>query len=125
MLVEAFTLILRLPSLAFGPAMPPNAFGPPRVLLCDIHEPGRLQEPPTPRWPVTENPFLDPRTLRPAQEKFLVNRALDTILFLGVAYAGRANWEVRPWSDRVWQATGAAAPLLIPPLAPPPLTTDL
>jgi hypothetical protein len=41
------------------------------------------------------------------------------LLLLATAYSGRATWDETPWSVRTWQATGAAAPVLIPPQPPP------
>ncbi len=119
MLTEAFTLIIQLPPLAFGPALPPPAFAPPRALVSPVRELVRVQEPVRPPRLVTLNASLDPRVLTPPPERYLVNRPVDILLLLATAYAGRATWETTPWSARTWQATGAVAPVLIPPLAPP------
>jgi hypothetical protein len=125
MLTEAFTLIIQLPPLAFGPAWPPPAFAPPRALVSPLPELGRLHEPVRPPRLVTRNATLDPRFLTPTPERYLVNRPVDILLLLATAYAGRATWDGTPWSARTWQATGAVTPALIPPLAPPAWSTSL
>ena len=48
-----------------------------------------------------------------------MNRPLDLLLFLTVAYAGRATWDDASWATRTWMATGAVTPVLVPPMAPP------
>jgi len=118
MLAEAFTLVIQLPPLAFGPALPPPAFALPRALACPIQELGRIQEP-TPPQLVSFNASPDPRIWASAPERCLVNRPVDLLLFLAAAYAGRATWEDRPYSARFWQAAGAVTPVLIPPMALP------
>ena len=116
--IEGFALIALLPPLAYGPVLPPDAFAPPRALVCEIHDLGRLQEPEPPRWSATR--ALDPRNLRPTLEPYLVNRAVDTLLFLGAAVAGRATWaDDRPGFNRTWQATTTYTPPPIPSLGPP------
>ena len=119
MLTEVFSLVLQLPPLAFGPTRAPEAFAPPRALVCEVHQLGQVQVPPRPLRTLASAGSLDPRTLRPAQEHFLVNRPVDILLLLTTAYVGRASWDETPWSVRTWQATGAAAPVLIPPQPPP------
>jgi len=119
MLTEAFTLVLQLPPLAFGPAMPPEAFAPPRALVCPIQDLGRLREPAQVSWRLALNTTVDPQALTQTQDRYLVSRPVDILLFLAAAYAGRATWDNTPWSTRVWQATGAVTPVLIPPMAPP------
>ena len=125
MLSEAFTLIIQLPPLAFGPAWPPPAFAPPRALVSPVRDLGRLHEPVQPPCLVTLNATLDPRFLAPTPERYLVNRPVDILLLLATAYAGRATWDTTSWSTRTWQATGAVAPVLIPPLASPAWSTGL
>ena len=118
--IEGFALIGLLPPLAFGPVLPPDAFAPPRVLVCDIHDLGRLQEPEPPRWSGSAARALDPRSLRLIQEPYLVNRAVDTLLFLGAVVAGRATWgDDRHGFNRTWQATTTYTPPPIPSLGPP------
>ena len=119
MLTEVFSLVLQLPPLAFGPTRAPEAFAPPRALVCEVHQLGQVQVPPRPLRTLASAGSLDPRTLRPAPERYLVNRPVDILLLLATAYSGRASWDETPWSVRTWQATGAAAPVLIPPQPPP------
>lgn len=119
MLTETLALLIQLPPLAFGPAQPPSAFAPPRALVCPIGELGRPQPPDLNPKSTINNISMDPKGLLPAPERFLVNRPVDMILFLAVAYAGRATWDTGSWSTRAWQATGAVTPVLVPPLAPP------
>ena len=119
MLTEAFSLVLQLPPLAFGPARAPEAFAPPRALICEVGQLGQVQVPEQPVHPLTPASSLDPRALRPAPERYLVNRPVDILMFLATAYAGRATWDETPWGVRTWQATGAAAPVLVPPQPPP------
>jgi hypothetical protein len=118
MLTEIFSLVVQLPPLAFGPARAPEAFAPPRSLVCDIRQLGQVHVPDRPLQPFAMG-SLDPRGLKPAPERYLVNRPVDILLFLATAYSGRATWDETPWSVRTWQATGAAAPVLIPPQPPP------
>lgn len=119
MLTEVFSLVVQLPPLAFGPARVPEAFAPPRSLVCEVHRLGQVQVPERPLGPVAPGNALDPKDLRPAPERYLVNRPVDLMMFLATAYSGRATWDDTPWSVRTWQATGAAAPVLIPPQPPP------
>jgi len=119
MLTEVFSLVLQLPPLAFGPARAPEAFVPPRALVCEVRQLGQVQVPERPLRPIAPGGSLDPRDLRPAPERYLVNRPVDILLFLATAYSGRGTWDETPWSVRTWQATGAAAPVLIPPQPPP------
>jgi hypothetical protein len=123
MLAEGFALVIQLPPLVFGPALPPPAFAPPRALVCPIQELGRIQEPASPRL-AAFNSTLDPRMLTLAPERYLFNRPVDLLLFLAAAYAGRATWEDRSFSARFWQASGAVTPVLIPPMAPPFWSTN-
>ena len=119
MLTEALTLLLQLPPLAFGPPQPPSAFAPPWALVCPVGELGRAQEL-TPKFKSPINSAsIDTKTLVLAPERFLVNRPVDMMMFLAIAYAGRATWDTSSWSTRTWQATGAVTPVLVPPLAPP------
>ena len=119
MLAEGFTLLLRLPPLAFGPALPPRAFDLPRVLVCDIHQLGRIREAVPSRFSQSPGPSLNSNLLRPAQEIHLVNGPVDMLLLLTVAYVGRASWDSSTWADRAWQSTGGVTPVLVPPMAPP------
>jgi len=119
MLTEVFSLVLQLPPMAFGPARTPEAFAPPRALACEVSQLGLIQVPERPLGPLASGGSLDPRDLKPAPERYLVNRPVDILLLLTTAYAGRATWDETPWSVRTWQATGAAAPVLIPPQPPP------
>ena len=119
MLSETLTLLLQLPPLAFGPAQPPSAFAPPRALLCPIEELARVQAPDFATKPFINSASIDTQALLPAAERFLVNRPVDMLMFLAIAYAGRASWDTTSWTTRAWQATGAVAPVLVPPLAPP------
>lgn len=119
MLTEVFSLVLQLPPLAFGPARTPEAFTPPRVLACEVRRLGQVQVPEPALGSMASRTSVDPRGLRPAPERYLVNRPVDILLLLATAYSGRASWDETPWSVRTWQATGAAAPVLIPPQPPP------
>jgi len=119
MLSEAFTLVLHLPPLAFGPALSPRAFDPPRALVCEIRDLGRVQAEVPLRWPLARYASLDPRTLKPAPQRHLLNPALEFMLVWGAMAATGGTWDDRSWSTRTWQATGASTPVLIPPQAPP------
>jgi hypothetical protein len=123
MLTEAFTLVIQLPPLAFGPALPRGPFELPRALVCEVQELGRIQAAPQPSRLAAFNARLDPGLLKLAPERFLVNRPVDILLLLATAYAGRATWDTTPWTDRAWQATGAVTPVLVPPMAPPAWST--
>ena len=114
-MTEAFALLIQLPPLAFGPARPPEAFAPPRALVCPLRELGRIQAPGPPSPPTLPNPSLDPRSLALAPDRFLINRPADLLLFLAVAYAGRASWDDRSWAARMWEKSGGVTPVLIPP----------
>jgi hypothetical protein len=118
-LTETFTLLIQLPPLAFGPALPPSPFAPPRELVCPLVGLGRIQGPtPPPSW-LAPNASLNLANFAPVPERYLINRPADMLLFLATIYAGRATWDDRPASERLWQATGAVTPVLIPQLAPP------
>lgn len=119
MLTEVFALALQLPPLAFGPARPQEAFAPPGALVCDWRQLGRVQVPAAPAWKPASRGRVDPRDLVPAPAPHLVNRPVDILLLLATAYSSRATWDETPWSVRTWRATGAAAPVLIPPQPPP------
>ncbi len=119
MLTEVFSLVLQLPPLAFGPVQPLEAFAPPRSLVCAVGQLGQVQVPERSLGPLASASSLDPKDLVPAPERYLVNRPVDILMFLATAYAGRATWDETPWRVRTWQATGAAAPVLIPPQPPP------
>lgn len=117
MLSETLALVIQLPPLAFGPARPPEAFAMPRALRCEVRELGQVRVPA--QILHLSNKSIDLNILKPAAEPFIVNRPVDLLMFLAAAYGGRATWDDRPWAVRTWQATGAAAPLLIPPQPPP------
>ncbi|MDP1830786.1 MAG: hypothetical protein Q8K67_01920 [Geothrix sp.] len=119
MLTEAFTLLIQLPPLAFGPALPSGAFLVPRALVCEIRELGRIQEPSRAPWPAAVATSLDPRSLRPARAPHLVNPVVDGLLLMAAAYGTHATWDDRTWSTRAWQAAGAMTPVLFPPQVPP------
>jgi len=119
MLIEAFTLLLQLPPMAFGPALPPRAYNMPRELVCGIRDLGRVPEPPPLRWSLGPSTTIDPRSLRPVPERHFVNPAVDFLLFMGALAGPRGGWDDRGWTTRRWDATGAVTPVLIPPLAPP------
>ncbi len=124
MIAEAFSLVLQLPPLAFGPARAPEAFAPPRALVCDIHQLGRVEVPELlVRLPPVQSALV-PGDFRPAPERFLINRPVDILIALATIYAGRGTWDETPWSVRTWQATGAAAPVFVPPQPPPFLATQ-
>jgi hypothetical protein len=118
MLVEAFSLVLQLPPLAFGPAHPTAAFTPPRELICPVADLGRIpSEFSFSPLPPQVRPTL--RSLQPAPPTYLINRPADIFLLLAAAYAGKASWDTTPWADRTWGAAGGVAPVLIPTVAPP------
>ena len=119
MLSQAVALALQLPPLAFGPVRPPDAFALPRILVCAVGELGLLKLPERPLPLVWIQTSLNLRGYKPAPERYFVNRPVDILMALATLYAGRGTWDETPWSVRTWQATGAAAPLLIPPQPPP------
>jgi hypothetical protein len=118
MLTEAFSLILQLPPLAFGPALPPGAFVIPQSLVCDIHALGRIQQPQS-QLSVALRTSLDPRNLKPAQDRPLLNPALEFVMVMGALASTRGGWDDRTWATKRWEATGAVTPVLVPPQAPP------
>lgn len=118
-MIESLFVTAGLPPLAFGPGLPPNPFAPPRALVCDIHELGRIQVAGAPRWSVA--PAVDGRGLRLTREPYLVNRAVDTLLFLGVAAAGKATWADNATRfDAAWLATPVPGLPKTPVPAPTP-----
>lgn len=121
MLTEAFILAMQLPPLAFGPALPASAFAAPRELACAVGDLGRIQSPPPPV--PAERARLDPRGLRPREDRHFLHPAAEFALLMGawasVHDSWRGTWDDRTWSTRTWQATGAITPVLIPPQAPP------
>lgn len=110
MLTETLALLIHLP---------PGPFGMPKALVCGIHDLGRVRSTAPPLAPRFASLGLDPQTLRPDQDPLLVNKPVDALLFLAVAYAGRATRNERSWAVRTWQATGAVAPVTAPPGLPP------
>ena len=119
MLIEAFTLLIQLPPMAFGPALPPSPFAIPRELVCDIHELGRIQEPVPGPWPTLAPTGLDPRSLRPTTNRHFLNPAAEFVLVLSALASTRGGWDDRAWTTKRWEALGAVTPVLIPPQSPP------
>ncbi len=122
MLTEAFALVLQLPPLAFGPALPVRAFDPPNDLVCAVQDLGRIQEPVRPPRPAFLSTSLDPRALRPDQLRHLINPAMDFFLVLGALAATRGGWDDRSWQAHFWSKTGAITPVQFPPQMLPPQT---
>jgi hypothetical protein len=118
MLSEAFTLLLQLPPLAFGPALPAGPFEIPRVLICPIRELGRIQEP-AQSWPTSVATSLNLEHIKPIPNKHLLNPALEFVLVMGALASTHGGWDDRSWSTKSWQINGAVTPVLIPPQAPP------
>ena len=114
MLTEAFTLVLQLPPLAFGQALPPSAFQPPRELTCPVRDLGRPWVPPAPRPLRTARISLDPRNLRPNEPEHLVNPLADFLLLF--ALAGWASSTGGTVDFRAWPERNA---LVVAPLFPP------
>jgi hypothetical protein len=117
-LTEAFTLLIQLPPLAFGPDFP-RASTPPAALVCPVRELGRIQQPERSTWSASPTLTLDQRRFKPTRDQYLVNQTVDRLLLLAAVLGTRASWDDRTWSTKTWEATGAVAPLLIPPQAPP------
>lgn len=121
MLTAPLLVLLELPPLAFGPALPPPAFAPPRELSCPVGElgrPGALRVPGRPAGP--GRIALDPAHLQPGTPRALVHPVVDGMLVLLALAATHGSWDERAWILRNWAQTGAVTPVLIPPLAPPP-----
>ncbi|MBP1773679.1 MAG: hypothetical protein H6P99_2842 [Holophagaceae bacterium] len=119
MLTEAFTLVMQLPPLAFGPAWPGEAFRMPRELTCPARDLGRIQATATPPPLLAGRPGLDPRSLRPTPHRHVIHPAAEFALLMGAMAAVHGTWDDRTWSTRAWDATGAVTPVLIPPQVPP------
>jgi len=119
MLTEAFTLLLQLPPLAFGPVQPLRAYDMPRELVCSVWDLGRIQEPAPLRWSFGPTTALDPRGLQPQPERHFVNPAVEFLLVMGALASTRGGWDDRSWATRRWDAMGTVTPVLIPPQAPP------
>jgi hypothetical protein len=119
MLTEAFNLIIQLPPLVFGPALPPAPFLIPRELVCDIHELGRVREPVPAPWSQPSTSSLGPRALVPTPDRHLLNPAVEFMLVMGALASTRGGWDERAWATKRWEATGAVTPVLIPPQPPP------
>jgi hypothetical protein len=118
MLSGAFTLVLQLPPLAFGPALPARPFEVPRVLVCPIRDLGRIQEP-VRNWPSPLATTLDQKSIKPIPNKHLLNPALEFVLVMSALASTHGGWDDRSWSTKSWQINGAVTPVLIPPQAPP------
>ena len=117
MLTEAFTLVLQLPPLAFGPARPPSAFQAPRELTCPVGDLGRPWVLPAPRPLRTARISLDPRNLRPGEPDHLVNPVTDMLLLLALAgWASSTGGTVdfRAWPER----NGTLVAPVFPPSSP-------
>ena len=119
MLTEAFTLIIQLPPLAFGPNLPPSPFLVPWELVCDIHELGRVREPVSTPWSAPATTSLEPRILTPTPDRHFLNPAAEFVLVLGALASTRGGWDERAWTTKRWEAAGAVTPILIPPQLPP------
>lgn len=120
MLTKAFMLVLQFPPLAFGPAMPPPAFQPPRELTCPVGDLGRPWVLPTPRPLWTARISLDPRNLRPSEPDHLVNPVTDMLLLLALAgWASSTGGTVdfRAWPERNAQQVAPLFPPF-PPFSP-------
>lgn len=120
MLSVPLVVLLELPPLAFGPALPPPAFAAPQELRRPTGvraglEPLRLLE-----ARGTGNPPLDLARLKPEPPRALVNPVVDGLLVLMALSATHGGWDDRTWSTRSWAALGAVTPVLVPPVAPPP-----
>jgi hypothetical protein len=103
MLIEAFTLVLQLPPLAFNTAAPPSALRPLRELTCPVGELGRPWSPPAPRPLWTARLSVDPRSLRPRDPQHLVNPLADFLLLFALAgWASSTGGTVdfRAWPER-------------------------
>jgi len=120
MLTETFTLLIQLPPLAFGPALPPSPFAPPRELVCPLVDLGRILEP-APR-PISYKSSVSTNFKSPfsTPDHYLVNGPVDALLFLGALVGGRATWtDDRSWFDRTVHAPGALTPPPFMTLVPP------
>ena len=111
-------LLLQLPPLAFGPALPPPALRPPPELICEVRDLGRPRPIAWPTAVVSGYAPVDPASLRPIPDRHLVNPLVDAVLVLGALAATHGSWSEDTWSQRVWSRTNIT-PVLIPPLAPP------
>lgn len=117
MSTEALALLLQLPPLAFGPAMPTRAYEMPRELTCAVHELGQIQAPARAAWHSPAG--LDAGRLSPEPERHLFNPVVEFLVVVGALASTRGSWDDRSWSTKRWEATGAVTPVLIPPQAPP------
>jgi hypothetical protein len=119
-LTETFALLIQLPPLAFGPALPPSPFAPPRELVCALVDLGRIQEPAPLFKTYKSTVFVDFKGPFSAPEHYLVNRPVDALLFLGALVGGRATWtDDRSWFDRTVHAPGALNTTPFMTLVPP------
>lgn len=105
-------LVLELPPLAFGPALPPKAFAPPRELTCAIRDLGRIQPPLVPSLRLSQGLTLNARGLSSTPRQPGVNSAADLPWFLAVMIATEGHWDERTWAEKTWSGV---APVLIPP----------
>ena len=117
MLIEAFILVLQLPPLAFGPALPPSALQAPRELTCPVGDLGRPWVPTAPRPLWTARILLDPRNLRPGEPEHLVNPLADSLLLFalaGWATSTGGTVDFRAWPER----NGTLVAPAFPPSSP-------
>lgn len=114
-LQETLVLVLQLPPAAFGPPLPLPAFAPPRELLCEVRDLGRVLVPPPPSWAHTLPPSLASHQGLPPTERHLTRSLLEASLVFGALAATKGGWDARSWDARRWDATGAVAPVLVPP----------
>ena len=105
-------LVLELPPLAFGPALPPDAFEPPKELTCAIRDLGRLQPPPAPSLRLSQGLALEVRGLSSIPRQPGINSAADLPWFLAVMFATEGRWDERTWAEKTWSGV---ASVLIPP----------
>ncbi len=122
MLIAPLVLVLELPPLAFGPPLPLRALPPPRELTCEVGELGRPQPLKLPPHPGPRSYAVDPAALRPgAPLRHLVNPVVDGLLVLGALAATHGGWDERSWGLRTWGNVGGVTPVLVPPMALPPI----
>lgn len=109
MLAAPLLLALELPPLAFGPALAPSPFRPPRELTCPMDA---LMNPAAHVWPSPRGlrtSVLDPRSLRPVEPGHFIGPGVDALLALALVIGTRATWDNTPPANRGWLASGAPA----------------